>query len=1194
MNKRLYSLLVAGSMVFSMLPVNVLAEEVSNEEVKEKVQPECDCTEQCISEEEEVIKSECPVCGVENADVIKCIAKATFTAEPGDTSGEGYSYTANNKTLTVTSNEGIFNWYNDENFYDLRNTITMLVIKSGVTEVSDFNSYISLTTVNIPASVTTIEIMNGVFEGCTSLSRLTVDEDNKYYKASDNVLFNYDGTRLLFYAPMKSGTTYTIPETVKSINEFAFRDCLELTSVTITDNVSSIGVGTFYNCKELITVILPATAPSVETLAFPDKTSLYIPANALGYDKGLWGDEYKDRLTTIKNLAFDNINYDIPASTVGIAISDINVSAGAEGGIKPYIFTATGLPDGITMNSAGIISGKPTTAGAAGTATITVTDSASTIATQSITINYGEIIDHDIFIVSTAKAAVESTTFANTTQATHANEATIKNYVNEIATTAVNSSSVIVTVTNTNYTAPIAGTSSAPAGTNGSYVFTITVSKGNQSQTTTQKSITIEATAYSGVSDTAAVAAAKTAVVDGMVSVSFGADQKAKTAAVQTYINGLLNDVPNAVGVSAIVTYTSGNSYSVALSKGNAIDSKSILMTINEFADPDIAIVSTAKVAVESATFANTTQATHANETDLQNYVNGIATTAVNNVSVIVAATNTKYTAPIAGTSTAPAGTNGSYVFTITVSKGNQVQTTTQKSITIAATPYSSGGGSTGGSSSSSSTMTPPSLDNVNNPIETEIRMESVVDDQGHALVEVSDKMMKDAISEAKKNGNKDNGITLILNVETGNKAVNEITVKLPKSVQEQVIKAKIMNTLIVVENLDIQIKMDLDAVIELNKQAKSDISINAKKVTDVGNRPAFELAVNYGDNKQLEDFKKGIMTVSIPYTLQNNEIAGNVYAVHLDENNQEQRIDASSYDSMEKVVRFSTNHFSTYGVGYKQDVPTMSDIASHWAKEEIEYVVARGLLVGSSDSMFYPDSAVSRDMLVSALAIMSDIDEDMYTDWAIKNKLFTKKSVLDEKITREEMAMILIHYAKSQDFILPRTREAIHFSDDSKISDEARDAVQAMQMAGVMMGKDKNSFDPTSSATRSEVSVALKRYNELLMDLSTAQGFDKNDSGSIFYYEAGKLVTGHKTILGREYEFGKDGILIKTAQPREQWVADGTHWTYVKDGVPLRNSWIASDATGSKWYYVNNEGQMVRSTTIHGYVIDDNGIWTK
>ena len=86
----------------------------------------------------------------------------------------------------------------------------------------------------------------------------------------------------------------------------------------------------------------------------------------------------------------DSAAYDIPASTVGTAIASIDVSGSVSGGTAPYTFSASGLPNGITINNTtGVISGTPIAAGSAGIATITVTDNTS--ANQTITILYGTI-----------------------------------------------------------------------------------------------------------------------------------------------------------------------------------------------------------------------------------------------------------------------------------------------------------------------------------------------------------------------------------------------------------------------------------------------------------------------------------------------------------------------------------------------------------------------------------------------------------------------------------------------------------------------------------------------------------------------------------------------------------------------------------------------------------------------------------
>lgn len=74
----------------------------------------------------------------------------------------------------------------------------------------------------------------------------------------------------------------------------------------------------------------------------------------------------------------DNSAFDITTLVKSNAIKSVDVSTGASGGTKPYSYTATGLPAGVSISAAtGVISGTPTALGNAGTATITVKDAAS-------------------------------------------------------------------------------------------------------------------------------------------------------------------------------------------------------------------------------------------------------------------------------------------------------------------------------------------------------------------------------------------------------------------------------------------------------------------------------------------------------------------------------------------------------------------------------------------------------------------------------------------------------------------------------------------------------------------------------------------------------------------------------------------------------------------------------------------------
>jgi hypothetical protein len=226
------------------------------------------------------------------------------------------------------------------------------------------------------------------------------------------------------------------------------------------------------------------------------------------------------------------------------------------------------------------------------------------------------------------------------------------------------------------------------------------------------------------------------------------------------------------------------------------------------------------------------------------------------------------------------------------------------------------------------------------------------------------------------------------------------------------------------------------------------------------------------------------------------------VKAVYIDNNGKVHWLTDSVYDSEEKVLSFSTNHFSTYGVGYKEEAPAFTDIADHWAKEEIEFVVSQGLFSGTSTTTFSPNTAMTRGMFVTVLGRLAEADvssyqESSFTDvkreayyigaveWASKNGIVkgigNGKFAPDQAITREQMAAIISNYAKSMDLKLTLVRAENNFADSSKISAYAKDAVKEMQMAGIISGKNGNLFGPQSTATRAEVSAMLHCFVELV-----------------------------------------------------------------------------------------------------------------
>jgi len=92
-----------------------------------------------------------------------------------------------------------------------------------------------IVSIGIPASVKEIGI--GAFLLCDRLSKLTVAADNTAYLTENNVLYNKDKTFLHTYPAGRTGASFSIPASVKSIGTMAFAACYNLKSITFESTI---------------------------------------------------------------------------------------------------------------------------------------------------------------------------------------------------------------------------------------------------------------------------------------------------------------------------------------------------------------------------------------------------------------------------------------------------------------------------------------------------------------------------------------------------------------------------------------------------------------------------------------------------------------------------------------------------------------------------------------------------------------------------------------------------------------------------------------------------------------------------------------------------------------------------------------------------------------------------------------------
>jgi hypothetical protein len=194
------------------------------------------------------------------------------------------------KSITIPSSVTSIGDYAFETCYYLESE-TSVLIPANVKSIGDgaFSTCTSLTGITIPASVTSIG--NKVFGRCTKLTGITVDAGNPNYSSQDGMLLNKAKTTLI-QAPGRINGTLTIPTSVTSIVDDAFREAVNLTSITIPGNVKSIGNYAFYRCSDLTSITISDGVTTIGESAFE-------------YCKGLTGSiNIPGSVTSIGDLAF--------------------------------------------------------------------------------------------------------------------------------------------------------------------------------------------------------------------------------------------------------------------------------------------------------------------------------------------------------------------------------------------------------------------------------------------------------------------------------------------------------------------------------------------------------------------------------------------------------------------------------------------------------------------------------------------------------------------------------------------------------------------------------------------------------------------------------------------------------------------------------------------------------------------------
>lgn len=176
-------------------------------------------------------------------------------------------------------------------------TITSISIGKNVTEIEygAFKDCSYLNNVSLPDSLITLgnavfsnntslkkivlpknlkNLGSGVFAGCDNLTTIEIAKENPNFIFEKNALYDKEKTILYCFTEGAKSTSYSMPDSVVDVDEYAFWGNDSLKEILFSTNLKEIPAFAFSNCRNLLAVSIPYSVKSIDSKAFENCINL--------------------------------------------------------------------------------------------------------------------------------------------------------------------------------------------------------------------------------------------------------------------------------------------------------------------------------------------------------------------------------------------------------------------------------------------------------------------------------------------------------------------------------------------------------------------------------------------------------------------------------------------------------------------------------------------------------------------------------------------------------------------------------------------------------------------------------------------------------------------------------------------------------------------------------------------------------